>query len=81
MKKNDFLKGYEIGVHDGKREALLELQNLNQNTDLPSNETLYKIFDLLFKCKEQEHATSSCYMNAYEHYANYITTHWNEEIN
>ena len=79
MKETDFLKGYQIGLHDGKIQAMLELQEANKNTDLPSNETLYKIFDLLFECKENDHKTSSCYINSYEHYANYITKRWNDE--
>lgn len=73
-----FKKGYEIGFHDGKEQAKIELQESNANTDLPSNDTLYKIFDLLFDCKENDHKTSSCYINSYEHYASYITRHWND---
>jgi hypothetical protein len=73
---DEFLKGYKIGVHDGKEKALLELQQSNKNSNLPSNETLYKIFDLLFECKENDAKTSSCFMNEYEHYANYITKNW-----
>lgn len=73
---DEFKKGYEIGVHDGRDKALLELQDLNEKSDLPSNETLYRIFDLLFECQENDHKTSSCYMDTYTHYANYITKHW-----
>jgi len=43
----DFKKGYEIGVHYGQEKAKIEFQESNTNTDLPSNDTLYKIFDLL----------------------------------
>ena len=48
----EFRKGYEIGVHDGRDKALLELQDLNEKSDLPSNETLYRIFDLLLSVKK-----------------------------
>ena len=55
-----------------------ELQKQNTNTDLPSNETLYKIFDLLFECQDKDQQTCSAYMNAFEHYANYITVNWDK---
>ena len=74
--QDGLVKGYKMGVKEGKQEALVELQKNNPNKDLPSNEVLFRIFELLHKCKEND---CSCYMNQYEHYANYITKHWNEE--
>ena len=79
MKEDQYLKGYNVGFKHGRDEAMIEFQKLNANTDLPSNETLYKIFGLLFKCQENDHANSSCYINTYEHYANYITKHWQDD--
>ena len=73
---NSYVKGYKIGLAHGKRDALIEFQKENPNKDLPSNDTLFKIFKLLFECKDRDEKTSSCYMNAYEHYANYITSNW-----
>ena len=73
---NDFLRGYKYGVECGKREALIEFQKENPNKDLPSDDVLYRIFNLLFRCQEE---SNSLYMNQYEFYANYITTHWNDE--
>ena len=70
---NSFIKGYKIGIEDGKREALIEFQKENPNKDLPSNEVLYKIFKLLYECEENDRKTSTIYMNHYEHIANYIT--------
>ena len=72
-------KGYKRGFKEGKQEALVELQKNNPNKDLPSNEVLFRIFELLHECKENDSKTCSCYMNQYEHYANYITKHWNKE--
>ena len=74
--QDGLVRGYKMGVKEGKQEALVELQKNNSNKDLPSNEVLFRIFELLHKCKEND---CSCYMNQYEHYANYITKHWNEE--
>ena len=74
--QDGLVKGYKMGVKEGKQEALVELQKNNPNKDLPSNGVLFRIFELLHKCKEND---CSCYMNQYEHYANYITKHWNEE--
>ena len=38
------------------------------------------IFKLLFECEDNDKKkTSSCYMNQYEHYANYMTKYWNKE--
>lgn len=79
MNPQDFVKSYQKGFEEGKREAMKELQKQNTNTDLPSNETLYKIFNLLFDCQDKDQQTSSCYMNAYEHYANYITVNWDKQ--
>ena len=76
---NDFLRGYNYGVECGKREALIEFQKENPNKDLPSNEVLYHIFDLWFESQIVDEETCSVYMNSYEHHANYITTHWNDE--
>ena len=78
MNQDEFLKGYKQGLKDGKKDALLEFQKENPLSELPSNETLYKIFKLLFECQKNDIETSSCYMNTHEHYANYITKHWNE---
>jgi hypothetical protein len=72
------VKGHRIGFERGRKEALVELQKNNPNKDLPSNEVLYRIFKLLFECEENDRKSSSCYMNQYEHYANYITKNWNK---
>ena len=74
--QDGLVKGYKMGVKEGKQEALVELQKNNPNKDLPSNEVLFRIFELLHECKEND---CSCYMNQYEHYSNYITKHWNKE--
>ena len=74
--QDGLVRGYKMGVKEGKEEALVELQKNNPNKDLPSNEVLFRIFELLHKCKEND---CSCYMNQYEHYANYITKHWDKE--
>ena len=76
---NDFLSGCNYGVERGKREALIEFQKENPNKDLPCNEVLYRIFDLWFECQHKDEETNSVGMNSYEHYANYITAHWNDE--
>ena len=76
MYQDGLVRGYKMGVKEGKQEALVELQKNNPNKDLPSNEVLFRIFELLHKCKEND---CSCYMNQYEHYANYITKHWDKE--
>ena len=74
--QDGLVRGYKMGVKEGKQEALVELQKNNPNKDLPSNGVLFRIFELLHKCKEND---CSCYMNQYEHYANYITKHWDKE--
>ena len=74
--QDGLVRGYKMGVKEGKQEALVELQQNNPNKDIPSNEVLFRIFELLHKCKEND---CSCYMNQYEHYANYITKHWDKE--
>ena len=74
--QDGLVRGYKMGVKEGKQEALVELQKNNPNKDLPSNEVLFRIFELLHKCKEND---CSCYMNQYEHYANYIIKHWDKE--
>ena len=74
--QDGLVRGYKMGVKEGKQEALVEFQKNNPNKDLPSNEVLFRIFELLHKCKEND---CSCYMNQYEHYANYITKHWDKE--
>lgn len=79
MNPQDLVKSYQRGFEEGKREAMKELQKQNTNTDLPSNETLYKIFDLLFECQDKDRQTCSVYMNAFEHYANYITVNWDKQ--
>ena len=77
--QDGLVKGYELGVKEGKQEALVELQKNNPNKDLPSNEALFRIFKLLFECEENDRKTCSCYMNQYEHYAKYIAKHWEKE--
>ena len=77
--QDGLVKGYELGVKEGKQEAMVELQKNNPSKDLPSNEVLFKIFKLLFECEENDRKTCSAYMNQYEHYANYITKHWNKD--
>ena len=77
--QDGLVNGYKMGVKEGKQEALVESQKNNPNKDLPSNEVLFRIFELLHECKENDSKTCSCYMNQYEHYANYITKHWNKE--
>jgi len=74
--QEDYIKGYKKGVEDGKKDAMIKLQEMNFNEGLPSNETLYKIFELLEKVKKQDADSHSLYMNAWEHYANYITQNW-----
>ena len=74
-----YVKGYKIGLAHGKRDALVEFQKENPVKGLPSNEVLFKIFRLLFECKELDEKTSSCYMNQYEHYADYVVTHWEQD--
>ena len=76
---DSFVKGYKIGLKDGKRDALVEFQKTNPNKGLPSNETLHKIFKLLFECQEVDRKTCSVYMNQYERYTNYITENWEKE--
>lgn len=77
--QDGLVKGYKMGIKEGKQEALIELQKNNSNKDLPSNRVLFRIFKLLFECKENDRKTGSCYINQYEHYAYYITKHWNKE--
>ena len=72
------LNGYNRGFEQGKKEALIELQKENTNTELPSNETLYKIFRLLFEHREILRKTATVYMNQYESDANYITQNWHK---
>ena len=77
--QDGLVSGFKMGVKKGKQEALVELQKNNSNKDLPSNEVLFRIFKLLFECEENDIKTCSCYINQYEHYANYIPKHWNKE--
>ncbi len=77
--QDGLVKGYELGVKEGKQEAMVELQKNNPNKDLPSNEVLFRIFKLLFECEQNDRKTCSVYMNQYEHYAKYITKHWEKE--
>ena len=77
--QDGLVKGYELGVKEGKQEAMVELQKNNPNKDLPSNEVLFRIFKLLFECEQNDRKTCSVYMNQYEHYANYIIKHWDKE--
>ena len=82
MKRNykDYIDGYKKGITDGKKDALVEYQKTNPNKDLPSNEILYKIFQLLFECIELDEKSCSIYMNSYEHYSNYITKNWEKNL-
>ena len=73
---DSLVKGYRIGFKEGKEEALIELQKENKNTDLPSNETLKKIFKLWFESKKEMEMTHSVYMNEWERHINYITKNW-----
>ena len=76
-----------LAVWDGVRKEIekqwqffIKKTKNNYNKDLPSNEVLFMIFKLLFECEDNDKKkTSSCYMNQYEHYANYITKYWNKE--
>ena len=36
--RDGLVKGYKMGVKEGRQEALVELQKNNPNKDLPSNE-------------------------------------------
>lgn len=76
---DDYVKGYKAGVKEGYDDALLKLQDTNINTDIPSTETMFKIFDLLFAADKRMKDTSSCYMNTYQYYVNYIVKNWNNE--
>lgn len=76
---DSLIKGYKMGVEEGKREALIEFQKNNPNKDLPSNEILYKIFKLLYEGEENARKSSSVYMNHYEYLANYITKNWERD--
>lgn len=78
MNPKEYLKGYKIGFQHGEESALIKFQQSNKNTDLPSNETMFKIFNLLFECQKKDEETSSVYMNQYERYANYITKNWDK---
>lgn len=75
---NSFLQGYNAGLTKGKEDALLEYQRNNPVKDLPSKETLFKIFKLLFESKKQLEKTNTVFANMYDYYADYITTHWND---
>lgn len=75
---DDYLSGYKRGLIDGKNEALVKLQENNKNTDLPSNETLYKIFSLYETADRKMKESCSCYMNRYEYYAGEIAKNWND---
>ena len=77
--QDGLVKGYELGVKEGKQEALIELQKNNPNKDLPSNEVLFRIFKLFFVFELYDRKNCSIYINQYEHYANYITKHWNKD--
>lgn len=55
--RDGLIKGYELGVKEGKQEALVELQKNNPNKDLPSNEVLFRIFKLLFECEQNDRKT------------------------
>lgn len=67
---------YKAGVEDGKRLMKKELQEKNQNTELPSNGTLKKIIKLLFECQEINKKTNTVKMNQFEDYCDYITNNW-----
>lgn len=76
---DDYVKGYKAGVKDGFDDALLKLQETNPNTDIPSTETMFKIFDLFYDAAKRMKETSSCYINTYQYYVNYIVKNWNNE--
>lgn len=76
MKTNENISAYKLGVEDGKRLMKKELQEKNQNTELPSNDTLNKIIKLLFECQEIDKKTNTIKMNKFEHYCDYITNNW-----
>jgi hypothetical protein len=79
MDAESYTKGYKKGFSDGMRESLFKIQEKNTNNELPSNDTLYKIFSILFEAKRKMDETHSCYMNVYEYYADEIVKHWNDE--
>lgn len=76
---DDFAKGYKMGVEHGERDAMIKLQESNRNTEIPSTETLFKIFDLVEAADKRMRDTSSCYMNTYQYYVNQIVENWNNE--
>jgi len=76
MAYKDYLRGYKAGVALGRNEALVEFQKANKHHGLPSNETLNKIFKLLFEYRERNRC--SVHFNEWDCYRNYITTHWND---
>lgn len=75
---SDFTKGVNYGIKEGYEKALLELQENNTNTDLPSNDTLIKIFNLLFEKQENDRKNCSCYINPYDGYIDYIVKNWDK---
>lgn len=79
MNGNDYIKGYRNGFEDGKKEALIELQKQNTNTDLPSNQTLFKIFRLVIEKKEIDEKSCSCYINPWDGYCDYIVKNWDRK--
>lgn len=78
MSANQYADIFKQGYNKGKKEGFIEAQELNKNNNLPSTETLYEIFRLLFECMDLDEKTSSCYLNPYKHYADYIVTKWNK---
>ena len=52
--QDGLVKGFKMGVKEGKQEALVELQKNNPNKDSPSNEVLLRIIKLLHECKEND---------------------------
>lgn len=76
--KDDFSRGLQLGIAKGRIEALEEFQTNNPLKDLPNDETLFKIFKLLFECRKRDQSINSVYMNPYSRYAEYIRQHWND---
>lgn len=79
MDAESYTKGYKKGFSDGMRESLLNIQEKNTNSELPSNDTLYKIFSIMLEAKRKMDETHSCYMNVYEYYAEEVVKHWDDE--
>lgn len=75
----DFLKGYKLGVKEGKNDALVELQKTNTNDELPSNDVLKKIIQKALECKNHIEQTHSLYINEYQVICDYVVKNWEKE--